>query len=172
MPNIPYFTQQFNKIARQHGFQVANKTECRVKDLVRKAKTPLGDKNSSVVYNIPCKCEKFGYVGETERKWGTRKGEHEDKVRLTKTDVELGKKEAAEKRMNTGDGGLARHAVACESGINWDEAKIVGREQRWRQRKLLEGIESLRQKDRGVTPLNSYNQLEQWQSTLSRCFGN
>ena len=74
MPNIPDFTPQFNKIARQHGFQVANKTECRVKDLVRKAKTPLGDKNSSVVYNIPCKCEKFGYTGETERKWGTRKG--------------------------------------------------------------------------------------------------
>ena len=154
------------------GFQVANKTECRVKDLVSKAKTPLGDKNSAVVYNIPCKCEKFGYTGETERKWQTRKGEHEDKVRLTMADVESGKTEAAEKRMNTGDGGLARHAVACKSGISWENAKIVGREQRWRQRKLLEGIESLRQKDRGVAPLNSYNQLEQWQSTLSRCFGN
>ena len=57
MPNIPDFTPKFNKIARQHGFQVANKTECRVKDLVRKAKTPLGDKKSSVVYNIPWKCE-------------------------------------------------------------------------------------------------------------------
>ena len=84
----------------------------------RKAKTPLGDKNSSVVYNIPCKCEKFGYVGETERKWGTRKGEHEDKVRLTKTDVELGKKEAAEKRMNTGDGGLARKWHQLGGGKN------------------------------------------------------
>ena len=172
MPNIPDFTPQFNKIAKKHGFQVANKTECRVKDLVSKAKTPLGDKNSAVVYNIPCKCEKFGYTGETERKWQTRKGEHEDKVRLTMADVESGKTEAAEKRMNTGDGGLARHAVACKSGISWENAKIVGREQRWRQRKLLEGIESLRQKDRGVAPLNSYNQLEQWQSTLSRCFGN
>ena len=50
------------------------------------------------MYNIPCKCEKFGYVAETERKWGTRKGEHEDKVRLTKTDVELGSKEANEHR--------------------------------------------------------------------------
>jgi len=171
MPNIPAFTPQFNRIARQHGFRVANKTENRVKDLINKAKTPLGDKNSSVVYSIPCKCEKYGYVGETERKWETRKGEHEDKVRLTKADVEAGKQDVAEKRMNTGDGGLARHAVACESGINWEEAKIVGRERRWRQRKLLEGIESLRQKDHGVTPLNSYNQLEQWQSTLSRCFG-
>ena len=66
MPNIPDFTPQFNKIAKKHGFQVANKTECRVKDLVSKAKTPLGDKNSAVVYSIPCKCEKFGYIGESE----------------------------------------------------------------------------------------------------------
>ena len=56
MPNIPNFTQQFNKIARKHGFKVANKTENRVRDLVAKAKTPLGEKNTNVVYNIPCKC--------------------------------------------------------------------------------------------------------------------
>ena len=46
IPNIPDLTPpQFKKIARQHSFQVANKTECRVKDHVSKAKTPLGDKN-------------------------------------------------------------------------------------------------------------------------------
>ena len=171
MPNIPNFTPQFNRIARRHRFNVANKTEDKVKDLVSKAKTPLGDKNSSVVYSIPCKCKKYGYVGETERKWETRKGEHKDKVRLTLADMEAGKEEIAERRMNSGDGGLARHAVTCEGDINWEEAKIIGRERRWNQRKLLEGIESLRQKDQGITPLNSYNQLEQWQSTLSRCFG-
>ena len=44
----------------------------------------------------------------------------------TKADVELGKKEAAEKRMSIGDGGLMRHAVACESGISWENTKIVG----------------------------------------------
>ena len=171
MPNIPNFTPQFNRIARRHRFNVANKTENRVKDLVSKAKTPLGDKNSSVVYSIPCKCKKYGYVGETERKWETRKGEHKDKVRLTLADMEAGKDEVAERRMNSGDGGLARHAVTCEGDINWEESKIIGRERRWNQRKLLEGIESLRQKDKGITPLNSYNQLEQWQATLSRCFG-
>ena len=49
-------------------------------------------------------------------------------MRLTNTDIELGKSEAAEKRMNTGDGGLVRHVVACESGINCEEEKIVSRE--------------------------------------------
>ena len=65
MENIPGFTPQFNKIARKHGFKVANKTENRVKDLIQNAKTPLGGKNTDVVYRIPCKSKKRAYTGET-----------------------------------------------------------------------------------------------------------
>ena len=90
MQNVPGFTPQFNKIAKQHGFKVANKTENRVKDLISKAKTPLGDKNTHVVYNIPCKCGEYSYTGETDRKWKTRRKEHQDKVRLTKEDIDAG----------------------------------------------------------------------------------
>ena len=164
--NIPNFTPQFNKIARKHGFIVANKTGKRVKDLTSKAKTPLGDKNSHVIYNIPCGCNKFSYTGETSRKWESRRKEHHTKVRLTKEDLDAGKIESANTRMNTNDGGLAKHTATCTEEIDWKNAKIVGREQRWTQRKYLEGIESLREKNKGITPLNSFNQLEQWQSTL------
>ena len=164
--NIPNVTPQFNKIARKHGFKVANKSGKRVRDLTTKAKTPLGDKNSNVVYNIPCGCNKYSYTGETHRKWETRRKEHKDKVRLTKQDIDTGNIESATSRMNTNDGGLAKHASTCTEEIKWDDAKITGREQRWTQRKYLEGIESLREKNKGITPLNSYNQLEQWQSTL------
>jgi hypothetical protein len=59
MENIPGVTSQFNKIARKHGFRVANKTENRVKDIMSSAKTPLGDKNMNIVYNIPCNCQKY-----------------------------------------------------------------------------------------------------------------
>ena len=170
MPNIPNFTPQFNKIARKHGFRVANKTEQRVKDLTANAKTPLGNKNTNVVYNIPCKCRKHGYTGETDRKWETREKEHQDKVRLTKQDLETGNTERAERRMNDGDGGLAKHASICPHGIDWEGSKIVGKEQKWSQRKYLEGIESLRQKNRGITPLNSYNKLEHWQPVLYKFF--
>ena len=166
MQNVPGFTQEFNRIARQHGFTVTNKTENRVKDLIANAKTPLGDKNTNVVYSIPCGCRKHGYTGETDRMWETRRKEHKDKVRLTKKDLEAGKADQAKKRMNDGDGGLARHATVCPHDIDWDNAKIVNKEQGWSQRKYLEGIESLRQKNRGITPLNSYNQLEQWQSVI------
>ena len=35
------------------------------------------------------------------------------------------------KRMNTRDGGLAKHAAICPKGIDWENAKIVAKEQKW-----------------------------------------
>ena len=70
-----------------------------------KAKTPLGEKNNQVVYRIPCGCQKYAYVGETDRKWETRKKEHNDKVRLTHEDLQKGNIDGATKRMNEKDGG-------------------------------------------------------------------
>ena len=72
--------------------------------------------------------------------------------------------------MNTGDGGLAKHSTVCEQEINWEEAKIIGKERRTTQRKFLEGIETIREKDKGRIPLNNYNQMEQWQSILYEYF--
>ena len=74
-------------------------------------------------------------------------------MRLTLADMKAGKDEVAERR-------------------NLEESKIIGRERRWNQRKLLEGIESLIQRDIGIKPLNGYNKLEQCQATLSRCLEN
>ena len=72
--------------------------------------------------------------------------------------------------MNDGDGGLAKHASTCRQEVDWENAKIVGKEQKWTQRKYLEGVETLQQKNKGKTPLNIYNQLEQWQSTIYSFF--
>ena len=74
------------------------------------------------------------------------------------------------KQMNTRDGGLAKHAAICPKGIDWENAKIVAKEQKWTQRKYLEGIETIRLKNQGIQPLNSYNQLEQWQSVIYSFF--
>ena len=171
MPNIPHFTNKFNSIARKHKFRVANRTGNKVRDLTSNAKTPLGKKNTNVTYTIPCKCNKYSYNGETKRMWGTREKEHQDKVRLTLEDIQRGNVESARNRMNAGDGGLAKHGVECQEGINWNAAKITGRESGTMQRKMLEGVESLKEKYRGRMPLNSYNQMEQWQSTIYSFLG-
>ena len=171
IPNIPHITRTFDRIAKQHQFRTATRATNKVKDLAQKAKTPLGEKNKNVVYNIPCGCGKFSYTGETDRKWKTRKKEHMDKVRLTKEDIKNGNMTKATERMNTGDGGLAKHSAACEQQIKWEEAKIVGRETRMTQRKYLEGVMSLKEKGKGRIPLNSYNQLEPWQPIIYEYMG-
>ena len=134
--------------------------------MVVNAKTPLGEKNTHIVYNIPCKCKQYAYTGESDRKWITRKKEHEDKVRLTHEDLNAGNTDKAAKRMNDKDGGLAKHSSGCDAGIDWQNARIVGKEKNWTQRKYLEGVETLKQKSKGIIPLNNYNQLEHWQGTI------
>ena len=54
---------------------------------------------------------------------------------------------SAEKRRGKEDGGLARHTTECQSDVDWGNAEIVERERGFKkQRKILEGIESLRQR--------------------------
>ena len=74
--------------------------------------------------------------------------------------------------MNERDGGLAKHATECQHGIDWENARIVAKEESWTQRKMLEGIETLRMKNQGIIPLNQYNQMEQWKGVLHSLFNN
>ena len=67
--------------------------------------------------------------------------------------------------MGREDGGLAWHTVECQSG----NAEIVATERGLKQRKVLEGTESLRQKHRGMRVLNNFDNVETWKPTLN-CF--
>ena len=40
--------------------------------------------------------------------------------------------------MGKEDGGLARHTVECQSGVDWGNAEIVARERGLEQRKVIE----------------------------------
>ena len=67
---------------------------------------------------------------------------------------------------------MAKHAASCQHEVDWEQSRIVGKEENWTQRKLLEGIETLRQKNEGKIPLNQYNQMDQWRGTLHAFFSN
>ena len=58
---------------------------------------------------------------------------------------------------------MATPAVTCREGIEREKSKNIRKEKGWTQRQFLEVIESLRRKNQGVRPLNTYNQSEQWQ---------
>ena len=48
--------------------------------------------------------------------------------RLTSEDLHKGNTLSAEKRMGKVDGGLARHNMECQSGVDWGNAEIVARD--------------------------------------------
>ena len=77
--------------------------------------------------------------------------------------------------MNDRDGGLAKHVTICQQEIDWEESRIINKEKNLTQRtqrKMLEGIETLRQKTKGKVPLNQYNQMDQWCGVLHSLFKN
>ena len=123
-----------------------------------------------VVYKIPCACQETVYVGETWRLFQTRKKEHMDKVRLTNEDLRRGNTLSAEKRVGKEDGGLARHTMECQSGVDWENAEIITRERGLKQRKILEGIESLRQRHYGMKVLNNFDHVDTWRPVLNSFF--
>ena len=118
------------------------------------------------MYIIPCRCAEHAYAAETDRKWMTQEKERKDKARLTHENIRTGNMERATQRMNERDGGLAKHSVECTAGINWEEAKVIGREEGRMQRNMLEGVETIKQKAMGRKPLNISNQMEHWQATI------
>ena len=110
------------------------------------------------------------YIGETWRMTETRAGEHKASVRLTEKDMSEGRIESAETRMNKDDGGLAKHNNRCGQGIDWENTKVVTQEKGRRQRRVREGIESLREIHKRNRVLNIFDRIEPWQPVLKKMF--
>ena len=51
-------------------------------------------------------------------------------------DLHKGSTLSSEKRMGKEDGGLARHTVECQSGVDGENAEIVARERGLKRRKV------------------------------------
>jgi hypothetical protein len=92
----------------------------RIKSTSSKVKSQLGDRKNNVVYEIPCFCGAV-YIGHTERAVGIRHQEHENDLRLTRTDLEADENERAERRIRSSR--LVQHCVrGCGLTPDWDQS--------------------------------------------------
>ena len=62
---------------------------------------------------------------------------------MTDGGLKNGKLTVAKERMEKEDGSLAKHSTNCNKRIDWENPRVLGIENRMRQRKLREEIESL-----------------------------
>ena len=169
-PYLKELSEQVRRTANRHSFRVAFKPGRKIKDIKRTCQEPLGERQKCVVYKIPCACQNTVYVGETWRLFQSRKKEHMDKVRVTIEDLHKGNTLWTEKRTRKEAGGLARHTTECQSDVDWGNAEIVARERGLKQRKVLEGIESLRQRYYGMRVLNNFDHVDTWKPILNSFF--
>jgi hypothetical protein len=91
VPYIQGLSEQVKRLASKHSFQATFKPGNKIKELKARAHQLLDEKQKSGVYDIPCKCKKAVYVGETSRLFKVRKKEHKSKVRLTNEDMRNGR---------------------------------------------------------------------------------
>ena len=87
-----------------------------------------------VVYEISCRdCDKV-YVGQTKNSLDTRMKQHR----------------AACRSMQIEKSALAQHAIEEGHSIDWEGAKVVVKETRWRQRLFAEAFHTTKKSDRAI----------------------
>ena len=136
------------------------------------------DDKTGVIYEIPChNCPKT-YVGETGRRFGTRKKEHrvESEKMMAQNFTRATRKDSQSTEMKSS---IAEHASKENHLINWDNPKILAmddtrntrwiRESIWIRRKSQPSMkESLMNGDEGAFQLSHvYDQLIQRASSSS-----
>ena len=98
------------RVLKNHGIKVTFKPYKTISQMFPKARDQMDkEETRDPVYDIPCADCSKSYVGETQRKFITRKGEHQKAVAWRQ-----GERSA-----------LADHVIKTNHEIAWDEATIL-----------------------------------------------
>ena len=102
-------SERIRKVCQDFNIRTVFRSGPTLGNLLTKAKDHLPiNKQSNVVYEVPCTCGKV-YIGETKRRLGTRIKEHKDTCVKSLTDKSA----------------IAEHAWTNDHPINWAETKIL-----------------------------------------------
>ena len=87
LPYIRNVTERLKRVLQKHNFVVAEKPVVRLKNIVTKVKDKVPtEKQTGIVYTIPCSNCDIQYIGETGRSLQTRGCEHKRSVRGSKVE--------------------------------------------------------------------------------------
>ena len=124
LPYVAGVSERIRKVCRDFNIKTVFRSGPTLRNLLTKVKDPLPiDKQSNVVYEVPCTCRKV-YIGETQRRLGTRIKEHKDACVKNLTDKSA----------------IAEHARTNDHPINWTERKILQRANRAMELVLKESL--------------------------------
>ena len=123
LPYVRGLSEKIKRICNKRGVKTVFKKTKTARDTLTNVKGTHKNSDKGVIYQIPCVDCDHVYIGETGRPFHVRLKEHQRAV--TQGDR---RNANAVHHMNTG------HT------IDWNNAKILRREERWKERKILESI--------------------------------
>ena len=152
LPYVAGLSESFARLLKRHGVQSAMKPYNTLRqNLVHpKDKRPITD-NAGVIYKIPCQQCPKSYIGETGRCFGIRLKEHKDEVDKVDKSARFTRSQRKTSESTYHKSALTDHTSQNNHVIDWDNAKLVGREDQWKRRQILE---SIRIHQEGETALN------------------
>ncbi|KAK3735298.1 hypothetical protein QZH41_000232 [Actinostola sp. cb2023] len=109
LPYVKGTTEKISRVLSRHKIRTCVKPHKTLREILSRPKDPvISEKQTGVVYTIPCgECD-TSYIGETGRALGTRIKEHQASVRLNHPEKSA----------------LAEHAHTSGHAIDWNNIKI------------------------------------------------
>lgn len=124
VPYVPGISESLSRILRGYEVDVAHVPTRKLRQAVGTVKDKLDkEKFPGVVYRIPCADCNQVYIGET--------GDFGKRIKQHSYDV---------KTKHVATNALAEHAVSTSHDIDWDSAKIIGKEKNKTARLHLESL--------------------------------
>ena len=124
LPYVPGVSERIRKVCQDFKIRMVFKSGPTLRNLLTKANDPLPiDKQSNVVYEVPCTCGKV-YIGETKLRLEMTIEDHKDAYMKCPTDKSA----------------LAEHAWTNDHPINWPGTKDLLRASRTMELVLKESL--------------------------------
>ncbi|XP_072039523.1 uncharacterized protein [Amphiura filiformis] len=128
---IPYVENVSERVARtlkSYNISAAMKPHCTLRNMLVHPKDKRDPLNTTeVVYSIPCKNCNETYVSETGRKFGKRLEEHRAEADKACVNVRTRANRKASQSA-TNKSAITDHVLEKDHIIDWEEAKILGKE--------------------------------------------
>lgn len=148
LPYIQGITERIQRTFKKYNINTAMRPHNTLRRLLVHPKDKRDTlQTSNCIYEIPCKnCEK-SYVGETSRLFGIRLAEHKAETKKvdTKKFTRSGRRASEQEQTKSA---ISDHAARSNHVIDWDEARILGKEHNRRSREVREAMEIRKRGDK------------------------
>jgi hypothetical protein len=161
-PYHPLARSMFRRLETQFGLTCVYKKTPNLGNylLKRRPKPSIWDIKNTV-YSVPCEDPNHEYIGQTKRKLGTRRMEHE-KSCITANDP------STVTPNNDFDNGIPYHHATTGHNFLFENIRILEKEPNYLKRKILEGIHITNKQDRVVNIISGQKISQCWTPIIAR----